>query len=82
MTLSRGTLAKLGDQAKLAGIETLMEDTDLFRFGVLDSFSLVEFVSELENEYGIRVPDSDVEPAKFATIDTIERYIAGQIDQK
>jgi acyl carrier protein len=46
--------------------------------GVLDSFALVDFVSVLEGETGIKVPDSDVNPANFQTIEAIERYVASR----
>jgi acyl carrier protein len=50
-------------------------DESLFDSGVLDSFALPEVVSALENEFGIRVPDSDLTPRKFESIASIGRYI-------
>jgi acyl carrier protein len=48
----------------------------LFDSGYLDSFALPEVVSELEKEFQIRIPDSDLNPRKFETIDRMERYVA------
>ena len=50
-------------------------DESLFDSGLLDSFALPDMVSALEQEFGIRVPDSDLTPRKFESIASIERYI-------
>ena len=47
----------------------------LFDAGLLDSFSLVEFVSLLEEEYGVRVSDAELTPANFDTIAKIEAFV-------
>ena len=78
MKLTPTIIETLNDNANRAGFEGLQSNTDLFKFGVLDSFSLVEIVSLIESEYGISVPDSDVEPVNFQTIDTIESYISSR----
>ena len=51
---------------------------DLFKSGVLDSFALVDFVGVLEAECSIKVPDADVVPANFQTIEAIENYVQAQ----
>lgn len=50
-------------------------ETSLFRSGVLDSFSLVDFVALLEDECGIRVADRDLRPENFDTLQKIEAYL-------
>jgi acyl carrier protein len=50
-------------------------DQSLFDSGLLDSFALPDMVTALENEFGIKVPDSDLTPRKFESIASIERYI-------
>jgi acyl carrier protein len=47
----------------------------LFDSGLLDSFALPDMVSALEEEFAITVPDSDLTPRKFESIDSIGRYI-------
>jgi acyl carrier protein len=37
-------------------------DESLFDSGFLDSFALPDLVSELEREFGIKIPDSDLNP--------------------
>ena len=50
-------------------------DESLFDSGLLDSFALPDMVTALENEFGIKVPDSDLTPRKFESIASIGRYI-------
>ena len=50
-------------------------DSSLFLSGVLDSFTLVEFVTVLEKECGIRVGDNDLRPENFDTIAKVEDFI-------
>ncbi|MBI4907102.1 MAG: acyl carrier protein [Acidobacteria bacterium] len=52
-------------------------DESLFDSGLLDSFALPDLVSALEVEYHVRVPDSDLNPRKFDTIERIESYLEG-----
>ncbi|MBX9604515.1 MAG: acyl carrier protein [Bryobacteraceae bacterium] len=47
----------------------------LFDSGILDSFALPDMVSALEQEFAISVPDSDLTPRKFESIDRIAAYI-------
>lgn len=51
----------------------------LFESGLLDSFSLADLVTQLEKEFSIKVPDSDLVPRKFDSIDRIEAYVASRI---
>lgn len=50
-------------------------DESLFDSGLLDSFGLETLVSELEKAFGLKVPDSDLIPRKFDSIERIEQYI-------
>ena len=48
----------------------------LFESGVLDSFGLPDLVAELEKRFSVRVPDSELLPANFASIEAIDTYLA------
>ena len=74
MPLPEPVLTYLNRVARRAGIVPLTDDRDLFTEGVLDSFSLVDFLNVLEENSGIEVPDADVLPANFRTIAEIDRY--------
>lgn len=54
-------------------------DESLFDSGFLDSFALPDLVSELEREYGIKIPDSDLNPRKFESISKIQTYIESRM---
>jgi acyl carrier protein len=50
-------------------------EESLFESGVLDSFALPDVVSELEKEFSMKVPDSDLNPRKFDSLARIISYI-------
>jgi acyl carrier protein len=54
-------------------------DESLFDNGFLDSFALPELVSELEREFAIKIPDSDLHPRKFESITRIQSYIESRM---
>ncbi len=51
-------------------------NASLFDTGVLDSFSLAEFITVIEDATGISIPDADLNPETFETIAKTEAYIA------
>ncbi len=51
------------------------DDESLFDSGTLDSFALPDLVSALELEFGISIPDSDMNPRKFETVARIGEYL-------
>ena len=51
------------------------DEESLFEAGVLDSFALTDLVAELEQAFGIQVPDSDLSPRKFDSVARIEQYL-------
>jgi acyl carrier protein len=54
-------------------------DESLFDSGFLDSFALPDLVTELEREFGIKIPDSDLNPRKFESIARIQSYIESRM---
>ena len=54
---------------------TIDADESLFEAGILDSFALSDVISEVEDEFGIKVPDSDLNPRKFDSLTRIVSYI-------
>lgn len=56
--------------------DTIPEPGDsLFDSGLLDSFALPDLVSALEQEFSIQIPDTDLNPRKFDSIERIEEYL-------
>lgn len=51
-------------------------DESLFESGLLDSFMLPDLVGALEEEFSIKIPDSDLNPRKFDSLSRMEAYLA------
>ena len=51
-------------------------DESLFDSGYLDSFALTDMVAQLEKAFSISIPDSDLNPRRFDSIERIDAYIA------
>ena len=54
-------------------------DESLFDSGFLDSFALPDMLAELEREFKIQIPDSDLNPRKFETISRIQTYVESRM---
>jgi acyl carrier protein len=52
-------------------------EQSLFESGLLDSFTLTDLVAELEKQFSIRIPDSDLTPRRFDSVVRIEAYLQG-----
>jgi acyl carrier protein len=55
------------------------EEESLFESGLLDSFALPDLVSGLEKEFGIKIPDSDLNPRKFESVARITDYVESRM---
>lgn len=51
------------------------DDESLFGSGLLDSFALPDFLTGLEAEFHLTIPDSDLSARKFDTIDRTITYL-------
>jgi acyl carrier protein len=68
----------IGIIKKLSGKDAPSPDEALFDSGYLDSFALPDLVGELEQQFGLKIPDSDLNPRKFESVDRIESYLASR----
>jgi acyl carrier protein len=55
------------------------EEESLFESGVLDSFALPDLVSAIEQEFSVKIPDSDLNPRKFDSIARMESYLESRL---
>ncbi len=69
-----GIVRKVSGKTALPG-----PDESLFESGFLDSFALPDLVADLEREFGIKIPDSDLNPRKFESIERIQTYIESRM---
>lgn len=51
------------------------DEQSLFESGLLDSFALPDLVSAIEESFGVKVPDADLNPRKFDSISRIQDYL-------
>lgn len=58
---------------------TITEDESLFDSGLLDSFTLPDMVTSLEDKFGIHVPDSELIPQNFDSVNRIYDLLQGKI---
>ena len=70
----RSKLIEIMKNVTKKDIDISPEDS-LFESGILDSFALPDLVSALEQEFSISIPDSDLNPRKFDSIQRIEEYL-------
>lgn len=47
----------------------------LFEAGVIDSFGVMDLVARLEQAFAIKVPDAEMIPSRFETLDKIAAYV-------
>lgn len=47
-----------------------------------DSFSLLEFILRLEDEFAIAIHDEDLDPDVFRSINTVVAYVLRRIEEK
>ena len=73
--LTEGVMSFLDQAAKEARTELPDRHSSLFVSGVLDSFTLVDFVTVLEGECDIKIDDADLRPENFDTIAKVEEFI-------
>jgi acyl carrier protein len=53
----------------------LDDSEDLFSTGVIDSGGVLVFVEFIEDHFGLAVPDEDLIPGNFKSIEAIAAYI-------
>jgi acyl carrier protein len=68
----------IGIITRLSGKDAPSPDEGLFDSGYLDSFALPDMVAELEQQFGLKIPDADLNPRKFQSVDRIESYLASR----
>ncbi len=54
-------------------------DTDLIDTGLVDSLTFVEFLAQLEQEFGVQVLLQDLELDRFRTVTRIAAFVASKV---
>lgn len=56
-------------------------DQQLIESGILDSLSLLRFITFVEDQFGIMVDDVEVVPDNFQSINVARAFIEGKLQQ-
>ena len=58
----------------------IQEDTLLFEEGIFDSMGLLNLISFLEENYGVRTDDTDLVEENFKNLKAIEEFVVRKKD--
>ena len=77
-------LKKIGNRAKQAGIlpEDIGDNYNLIESGLIDSFSFLELLSDIEAEFNCHLNFSDVDPEKFTVFRGLISSCAERINEE
>jgi len=56
-------------------IEEVNHDESLTQTGVLDSFSFLEYMTDIEDECGIELDFSEIDPSEFTSVNALVKLI-------
>lgn len=68
----------IAEQLGVDAVEDITAETSLMKDLEADSLDAVEIMMELEDEFGITIPDEDAE--KFENIGDIVKYVESKIE--
>ena len=53
----------------------LSDDTPLLELGIIDSMAMVSLLAHVQKIFGVKIPDDEVSPRNFQTIEALQRLI-------
>jgi acyl carrier protein len=68
----------LREIADVQGVALPSDRESLFDAGVLDSFGMLEFLTSVEKDLNVTIPNEDLTPSNFDTIAKIRSYLNGR----
>lgn len=66
---------------KFKGAPSQLPDTNYFEAGLLTSLEVIEFVSEIENQFGVQFSDQDFQDPLFGTVTGLAELVANRSAQ-
>lgn len=71
-------IAEIVEKIKPENVTDIKQDSDLFAIGALDSFGVIEYVTELESAFDIKIPNDALIPQNLwsieATAELVEKH--------
>jgi acyl carrier protein len=65
----------LENLASVKGITSFRDDESLMDSGVIDSLGIFRLVTYLEENFGVRIGDEEINPENLKTVDSIEQLV-------
>lgn len=65
------TKEKVTEVLQMVNTDIKNDDTDLLAAGLLDSFDIVNLVSQLEEAFAVEIEPTDIVPENFHTVSAI-----------
>ena len=75
MTLRENLMTYIQETLLHGAGDSFGSSTSLVESGVLDSVALVNLLTYVEDRTGVRIPDIEVTPENFDSIDSIEALV-------
>lgn len=78
--ISKRLIALLDNRLQLLGVKSddVAHDVSLFEQGIVDSISFMELIVSIEDEFGMEIDFSDMEPSEFDTIENLSKIISNE----
>lgn len=61
-------------------IDFFKENRDLVSSGILESFDIVQIISDLESKFKIKISGFDFTPENFASADSIVKLVSSKME--
>ncbi|MBI5882108.1 MAG: amino acid adenylation domain-containing protein [Elusimicrobia bacterium] len=58
---------------------TLRDDESFWESGSLDSLDLLQFVHHLEKAFALKIPETDINPSVFSSLESVSSYLAKKV---
>ncbi len=69
------------DRKKFSGDSKTLLNMNYFEAGLLTSLEVIEFVTEIEDKFGVRFSEQDFQDPRFVTINGLSEMVSGHAAQ-
>ncbi len=66
---------------KFKGVAAQLSETNYFEAGLLTSLEVIEFVSDIENRFGVQFSEHDFQDPRFGTVAGLAELVASRFIQ-
>jgi acyl carrier protein len=63
----------------LKGVTAVADDESLLKNGVLDSLGMYRLIEFLEEQFAVKIEDSEMVPENFESINQLDRFVTGRL---